>query len=71
MDLSSDVKSARVLTIYSKLVSGEVLKKSELEHMFHVTARTIQRDIESLRCFFSEQMLMQTLFMTPSKKGIV
>lgn len=54
MDLSSDVKSARVLTIYSKLVSGEVLKKSELEHMFHVTARTIQRDTESLRCFFSE-----------------
>ena len=69
MDLSSDVKSARVLTIYSKLVSGEVLKKSELEHMFHVTARTIQRDIESLRCFFSEQMLMQDIVYDTKQKG--
>ena len=67
--MSSDVKSARVLTIYSKLVNGEVLKKSELEHMFHVTARTIQRDIESLRCFFSEQMLMQDIIYDTRQKG--
>ena len=45
------------------------MKKSELEHVFHVTARTIQRDIESLRCFFSEQMLMQDIVYDTKQKG--
>ena len=39
------VKSERLLQIYSKLVSGEILKKKELAQHFHVTERSIQRDI--------------------------
>ena len=53
------VKSERLLQIYSRLVSGEILTKKELAQHFHVTERSIQRDIEALRCFFAEEGLLQ------------
>lgn len=46
------LKIDRVLKIYSQLVNGDVLRKKELAQQFHVTERSIQRDIESLRYFF-------------------
>ena len=49
----NEVKSARLLAIYSELVNGAVLQKSELAQRFHVTQRSVQRDIESLRFFFA------------------
>ena len=52
-------KSERLLQIYSKLANGEILKKKELAQHFHVTERSIQRDIEALRCFFAEEGLLQ------------
>ena len=55
----TSVKSERLLQIYSRLASGDVLPKKELAQQFHVTERSIQRDMESLRCFFAEQGLQQ------------
>ena len=55
----SEAKTDRVLAIYSRLVGGAVLNKADLAQQFHVTQRSIQRDIESLRCFFAEQELPQ------------
>ncbi len=46
-------KYDRILTIYSLLNSGEIIKKSDLANKFEVTERTIQRDIEDIRAFFS------------------
>ena len=46
------MKTDRVLKIYSSLVNGDILRKKELAQQFHVTERSIQRDMESLRCFF-------------------
>lgn len=66
---SNEVKSARLLSIYSELVSGGILKKSELAQRFHVTERSIQRDMESLRCFFAEQMLAQDIIYDSKAKG--
>lgn len=66
---SNEVKSARLLSIYSELVSGGILKKSELARRFHVTERSIQRDMESLRCFFAEQMLAQDIIYDSKAKG--
>ena len=57
----TSVKSERLLQIYSRLVSGDVLPKKELAQQFHVTERSIQRDMESLRCFFAEQGLRQDI----------
>ena len=44
-------KAERLLMIYSRLVNGDTLSKQELAQQFHVTMRSIQRDMESLRCF--------------------
>lgn len=63
------VKSERLLQIYSKLVSGEILKKKELAQHFHVTERSIQRDIEALRCFFVEEGLLQDLVYDKAVRG--
>ena len=46
------LKTDRVLKIYSRLVNGDILRKKELAQQFHVTERSLQRDMESLRCFF-------------------
>ena len=51
------LKTDRVLKIYSRLVNGDILRKKELAQQFHVTERSVQRDMESLRCFFAEQGL--------------
>lgn len=63
------VKSARLLEIYSRLSEGVVLKKSELAQDFHVTQRSIQRDIEDLRCFFAERHLEQDVIYDTKLRG--
>ena len=65
----TSVKSERLLQIYSRLVSGDVLPKKELAQQFHVTERSIQRDMESLRCFFAEQRLRQDIVYDKAAKG--
>lgn len=51
---STTLKTDRILNIYSRLVNGDTLRKKELAQQFHVTERSVQRDMESLRCFFTE-----------------
>lgn len=62
-------KSDRLLYIHARLVNGEVLKKKELAQQFCVTERSIQRDIESLRCFFTEQGMVQDIIYDKKLKG--
>jgi len=69
MKNETSVKSDRLLQIYSKLVNGETLNKTELAQQFNVAPRSIQRDIESLRCFFSEQMLSHEIVYDYKEKG--
>ncbi|MEQ2443489.1 WYL domain-containing protein [Pseudoflavonifractor sp. CLA-AP-H29] len=66
---NSDGKSVRLLTIYSRLANGEILNKSQLAQEFHVTERSVQRDMEDLRTFVTEQMLMQEIIYDPKAKG--
>ena len=63
------VKSERLLQIYSRLVNGETLEKKELAQHFRVTERSIQRDIEALRCFFVEQGLLQDVVYDKRVRG--
>lgn len=67
-DLSTG-KSDRLLQIYSQLVSGAVLSKRELAQRFHVTEKSIQRDMDALRCFFAEQALNQDVIYDPAARG--
>ena len=50
-------------------MNGEVLSKKLLARHFQVTERSIQRDIESLRCFFTEQSLSQDVIYDPADRG--
>ena len=69
MNITPAYKSNRLLYIHARLVTGEVLNKKELARQFCVTERSIQRDIESLRCFFTEQGMAQDIVYDKKLKG--
>lgn len=50
-ELKSD-KIARVLGIYTKLINGYIVKKSEEAQTYGVNERSIQRDIDNIRNYF-------------------
>lgn len=66
---STTLKTDRILNIYSRLVNGDTLRKKELAQQFHVTERSVQRDMESLRCFFAEQGLRQDIVYDKRERG--
>lgn len=66
---SSEAKSMRLLAIYARLLDGEILNKSKLADEFGVTNRSIQRDIESLRVFLSEEMMGREVIYDAKAKG--
>ena len=61
MERLPEAKSARLLTIYSRLVNGETLNRPQLAREYNVSLRSIQRDMESLRCFIAEENLPQEI----------
>ena len=64
--LPTDIMSSQLLSIYSDLVNGKVLTKAELAQRFHVTERSIQRDVESLRLFLSAaRFIVHDRFFSP------
>lgn len=65
----AEAKSARLLSIYSRLANGDILTKASLSAEYHVSERSIQRDMESLRCFFAEEHLDQDVVYDYSAKG--
>lgn len=54
-NIYNDCKSGRILYLYTKLISGESINKSEEAKRFGVHLRSIQRDIDDLRIFFENQ----------------
>ena len=50
-------KHNRVLDLYNRLLSGEVLNKNNLALEYGVHPRSIQRDIDDIREFFSNRMI--------------
>lgn len=67
--VEKEVKADRLLKIYSQLVDGAVLGKKELAQRFHVSERTVLRDIEALQCFLAEQGLRQEIGRDRKGKG--
>ncbi len=69
MEHSTAMKSNRVLQIYVRLTHGETLKKKELAREFGVAERSIQRDMEALRCFLAEQHAPQEIVYDQQARG--
>lgn len=56
------LKMTRVLELYQDFLSGKLINKQQAAEQYHVNVRSIQRDIDSIRDFLSEQC---------AKEGIV
>jgi predicted DNA-binding transcriptional regulator YafY len=67
--MAGETKSSRLLAIYSALAQGSTLSKKELSQRFHITERSVQRDMESLRCFFEEEGVGQDICYDRTAKG--
>ena len=51
-------KEFRILDIYQRLIDGKAVNKQQEAMRHHVSERSIQRDIDSIRCFLSELNVM-------------
>lgn len=69
MESASTLKSDRILRIYFKLAQGETFTKKDLAQHFHVTERSIQRDLGALRCFLEEQAIGQEIIYDKASRG--
>lgn len=49
-------KSERVLKMYDRLMSGKLVNKSEAARHFEVDEKSIQRDLEEIRCYLHERV---------------
>ena len=69
METQPEVKSARLLQIFAKLSGGEAVSRIALAEEFRVSVRSIQRDIEALRCFLAEQKMPQEILYSRQDGG--
>ncbi len=64
-----DSKMNRILTLQRLLLKGLVINKRETAQQYHVTEKTVQRDIDLLRSFFAEQPDRLEIFYDAKQKG--
>lgn len=69
-------KSLRILDIYVRLCEGRVINKAEEARQFGVDERSIQRDIDQIRKYFSERVVsspgdVRNVEYSREKKGFV
>ena len=62
-------KSSRLLHLYTRFEEGKIVRKPEMAQKFQVTERSVQRDIDDLRCFFRDQTPAKEIIYDRSVKG--
>lgn len=55
------LKTTRVLELYQDFLSGKLINKQQAAEQYHVNVRSIQRDIDSIRDFLSEQCAKESI----------
>ncbi len=56
MERDDNGKVNRILALYTELMEGHVVNKAEAARQFGVNARSIQRDLESIRLFLEDRV---------------
>ena len=51
-----DKKASRLMSIYNRLLAGNVINKAEEANRFKVTEKSIQRDLEDIRTYLAKNM---------------
>lgn len=69
MESLPENKTARLLEIYARLIRGGVLSKAELSAQYHISERSIQRDMEALRSFIANRNLGQEVVYDYKQRG--
>ncbi|MGN0298550.1 MAG: helix-turn-helix transcriptional regulator [Lachnospiraceae bacterium] len=73
MEEEKNNKIERVLSIYTQLMNGQILQKSDLALRYGVNERSIQRDIDDIRNFLELDMedsgILNSVIYDRSKKG--
>lgn len=67
-------KINRILWIHSKLTQGDIINKLEMAKLFKVDEKSIQRDLDDIRSYFSENIQtlgLRDIVYQRSKKGYV
>ena len=67
--MDAEQKTFRLMTLQSRLLHGEVLRKRALAQEFGVSERSIQRDLENLRVYFEQQNPPRELIYSRAKGG--
>lgn len=65
----AEAKSMRLLAMYGHLMDGKTLRKKDLAAEFGVTQRSIQRDLETLRVFFADEMMGREIIYDSRERG--
>ena len=55
MSIDAANKSSRVLELYQEFIAGKTINKADAAMRYGVTPRSVQRDIDAIRDFLSEQ----------------
>ena len=55
MEIEKKDKLERILSIYTKLMNGEIINKRKEANRFGVNEKSIQRDIEDIRCYLEAE----------------
>lgn len=67
-----DKKVGRIINLYNRLAEGEVLNKADEAARFEVNERSIQRDLDDIRAYFSDDPESnKELIYDRTKKGYV
>ena len=69
MESLPENKAVRLLEIYTHLIKGDVLSKTELATQYYISRRSIQRDMEALRAFIANQNLGQDVVYDYKHRG--
>lgn len=69
MEVTPEAKSTRLLEIYARLLKGEILSKATLSAQYHVSLRSIQRDMEMLRNFVADEHMGYSIFYDTKQQG--
>lgn len=59
--MDEQLKNIRILSLYSRLKDGQIIRKNEEAQNFNVSPKTIQRDIDDLRSFFASRYSLETV----------
>lgn len=62
-------KAVRILSLYKRLSEGKIIIKRDEAAEFDVTERTIQRDLDDIRCFMTERHLYEDIVYDHKRKG--